>query len=870
MKRRAVSLAVLIAALVGPAAARAGAPRDRWPIPPVPPNAYAVVRPEENPLVQEGAKVPAPTIVWEKFTVRPDHPRLMFNKETLPAVRQRFDVHPLREDVVELADGGDPLASAFVYQMTTRKSYAEGAIKALLEGRAGRDTPYVFDWTYQAMSAEQREEAIDRVWATVTVDRATGWPRCSPYSSYPDEPRPSLTPPQRWPRFYNWTFHDQDWARKYDDSFVSLLALAGHHPRAAEGVRNFWEYSYKDAQLFLDHLRDGSYWQGYYWSITGRIEAFTRIFWLINTACGLDYTDPNKHPWLANFGRWLLYCADPARQRIIYDYGDGEMVEYGLRSGRIRPNLLPSNALARDPRVEWLVRKLCPASTHWFLEVMYHDPTLEPRPPTDLPLGRAFPGTGLAVMRSGWGGDDLWAAVRWADWFDIHCHADAGSFLIYCKSPLAPDTGFYSRGVVHGRNYARRTIAHNAITIRDPEAVAELNDGSQRYWDKRTWSWAVGTHAWVYNQDYQDHGDLLAFHSHPLYDYAAGEAAMAYPQGMAKEWVRQVVFLRDGFFVVFDRVETPRAELEKRWLLHLVGKPQMDGKVVRTEVKGHIEWFDGHRYVSTGKKGAVLRCHTLLPRDCRVRRVGGPMPDIPVSTLIEVPPATHRMGTGSRWLWTDPLVLRYNDPLTGEKLPAIVLERDRPTVAEYQVTDEKLTITLRAPERGRVDRVELDLADYKTLLDVTRAIGEQNLWHTRVHYMPGYEYYNQDWNYAPSYHAHQWADPDSRVPELLGKPNNNGSWRIEVYPAEPATRDYFLHVIRCTPDAKGDPGKVGDVTETADRAQTVISLGNRTYTLSFAKTGKPGGHITIAEEGKTVADADFADRIVQEPWPEQR
>jgi hypothetical protein len=833
----------------------------------VPPNAYAVVRPNENPLVKPGAKVPTPTIVWERLTVRPDHPRLLFNKESRGPLRRRFQESPLMEIVKERAEEKqEPLANAFMYQMTDREAYGRAAIKALLDGTERRFEALIFDWTYDAMTEEERPKAVERLWAEVTIDRASGWPRCSPYTAFPDDPRPSETPPAEWLPFYNWTFHDQDWARKYSRSFVALLALAGHHPRAAEGVRNYWEYSMKDAQLFYDHLRDGSYWQGYYWSITDRIRAIVELFAMVKTATGVDYVDPQKHPYLANVGRWLLYCSDAPRKRIIINYGDSEMVDTGHR---VSTAVIASNGLARDPHVEWLLQEACWRSrSDWLAEVIWHDYTIPPKTPVTLPMARAFPGTGLVVMRSKWAGDAVWASVRWADWFDIHCHADVASFILYCKSPLAPDTGYYTRGILHD-NYVMRSVAHNTLTIRDPAAVVELNDGSQRLLEKRTWSFAVGQEAWLYNQEYHDRGDLLAFETHKLYDYCAGEGAMAYPPGLVKEFVRQIVFLRDGFFVVFDRVETTRPELEKRWIVHAVGEPEMDGKVVRTEVKGHIEDFEAARFASKGKLGAVMHCHMLLPERRRIRRVGGRLLQIPVSAFVRVPRTTQRIGTGSRWLWTDPVVLYYNDRLTGKKLPAVVLERDRPSVAEYEVNDEELILKFTALERGRVDELRLRFEDYNTLFDVTRAIGHRNLWHTRIHYMPGYEYYNLGTNYAPSYYIHQWDDPPRFAPELVGLPNNQGSWRVEVYPARPATRDYFLNVFRCMPEPDPDTSTVGPAKETPDRVETLITLGERAYLISFAKTGKVAGHIRITENGKVLADGDFVDSIVQKPWPGQ-
>jgi len=833
-----------------------------------PAETYAVLRPADNPLAKPGGKVPVPVIRWERAQVRRDHPRLVFNNETKRALFERMQDRREKFDALkDAAREGNPLANALLYQVTGQKAFARNAIKTFLAGGAGpagysRTAQYIFDWTYEEMTDQERQQAMQRLWAGADVDRATGWPRCSPYTGYPDDPRPSETRPDQWPRFYNWTFHDQDWARRYAPTYFTLLALAHHWPRAAEGVRNYWEYSLKDAVLFLDHLRDGSYWQGYYWSVTARMAEIHELLAVTKSACGIDYLDPKAHPYLANFGRWVLYCSDVGSRRVVFNYGDGQPVDF---NDRVYRALLASNTVARDPRVEWLMSEVRPGGVDLITELLFHSYNLERRKPRDLPPARAFPATGLAVMRTGWGENDVLASVRWADWFDMHCHPDVGSFILYCRSTLVPDSGYYGRAFYHMENYSTRTIAHNTLTIRDPSARIPLNDGCQLKRNKRVWSWAIGRDAWVYNQQYFDRGDLLAFECRPLYSYAAGDGTRAYPAGMAKEFIRQTVLLKPGVFIVFDRVETPRARLEKRWLMHLVGEPKVNGKLLRAEVKGHVEDYDGTLTISKGKKETWLRCHSLLPAPRRIRKVGGLIPNIPSTTLVRVPRTTQRLGTGSRWEWTEPVIFYYNDPLTGKRLGAILIERDTPTDAVYQVTDTELYLRLNAYERGRVDELRLRFSDYKTILSIAMELGQRlSEWHTNVAYLPGYQCYNQGTNYAPSTLLLGWRDPQKFAPELLGQPDEAGSWRIELYPAKPATRDYFLNVIQVL--RTDDDEKASVVLSKNDQttAQAKITLGSKTYLVSFNKTGKPGGHIRVHEpDGSVAEDRDFATTIVQ-------
>jgi hypothetical protein len=118
-------------------------------------------------------------------------------------------------------------------------------------------------------------------------------------------------------------------------------------------------------------------------------------------------------------------------------------------------------------------------------------------------------------------------------------------------------------------------------------------------------------------------------------------------------------------------------------------------------------------------------------------------------------------------------------------------------------------------------------------------------------------------NYTPAYHPGEWKNLSTVAPEIVGKPSDIGSWRIEVYPEQPATRDYFLHVFRVLPTKEAENGEVSG-RETGDRAEATIKLGGKTYVIAFNKTGKPGGHIRITDAaGKALADSDFVGKIVQ-------
>jgi heparin/heparan-sulfate lyase len=84
-----------------------------------------------------------------------------------------------------------------------------------------------------------------------------------------------------------------------------------------------------------------------------------------------------------------------------------------------------------------------------------------------------------------------------------------------------------------------------------------------------------------------------------------------------------------------------------------------------------------------------------------------------------------------------------------------------------------------------------------------------------------------------------------------------GAWRVEVSPAEPATRDYFLHVLRTAGATPVVPAT--ELLPDADRLGVRIVDQGQTYEVHFATTGRLTGHLRIVDgAGKTVADQDLA------------
>ena len=266
----------------------------------------------------------------------------------------------------------------------------------------------------------------------------------------------------------------------------------------------------------------------------------------------------------------------------------------------------------------------------FFFNALFADPFLESKDYDDLPLSRYSGGPfGRMVARTGWGWDAVVCEMRVSEYyFGNHQHLDGGQFQIYYKGSLAADTGIY--GGVHGtywsdhnKNWAWRTVAHNSLTVYDPDE--KLVDGYDP--DGGQWVWAGQNRIAV-----PKHMDDLLRHFHiahvlgygfgpdrqrPDYSYLRGDLTRGYGKKV-KSFQRAFVFLNlkgqdiPAALIVYDDVVAARPELKKTWLLHSHAKPKIAAS--RATIDRVIE----------GECNGRLVLETLLPREVEIEKIGGP------------------------------------------------------------------------------------------------------------------------------------------------------------------------------------------------------------------------------------------------------
>lgn len=308
---------------------------------------------------------------------------------------------------------------------------------------------------------------------------------------------------------------------------------------------------------------------------------------------------------------------------------------------------------------------------------LWWDPDKQPIDPTTLPTTRLFPTSGHVTMRSDGSETATFATFRCGRYGEIdgawgRNNADNLSFTIRKCGPLAIDSGpvhgqnatvlkFLGEGSDSGipaiGNYGRQTIAHNSITVGESEYVHHdwrgnptgdvVRRGGQSVPQAESW-WS----RWGFDEPQADfmEGRITAYRTHPLYDYACGDARYSYPPDWGVEQItRQFVYLKPDVFVVYDRLVLEDPHKLPCWMLHTLREPQATGpeqvldapqigpqflwdgkeRIAHPDPGGHVAMSgDGFR-VESGSPGEAgqgwLSVRTILPADdqCQRKKIGG-------------------------------------------------------------------------------------------------------------------------------------------------------------------------------------------------------------------------------------------------------
>jgi len=383
---------------------------------------------------------------------------------------------------------------------------------------------------------------------------------------------------------------------EYRTRVVPAFALAGDGGGWAEGYYiNYWSYEW---MFFCEAAR--------------RCE-------------GVDYFGMSPE-FLGNRAVACMFEAYPG----IREYGSRRPIPIGDSGGRIfgsdRDKSLSARRILvnrfRDDAAHQVVHTFNEAtpvsgsSTQAYKDFLWRDTTVAKGDLDSFKLSHLSPGPGYVYARSSWEENATYFFFKCGDRFTSHQHLDVGNFLIYKYEELVGDGGQYvGFGTEHDVNYHLRTIAHNTILVYDPEETwpnirawkGEIgNDGGQHHnWPHHNGN-VLDAAQWRRKSYIYDIAEIVAFEDRGSYLYVAGDCSRAYSARKLEYFTRQIVFIRPGTFVIFDRVKARKAGFKKTWLLQAMNPPEGEApKLVITNGRGK------------------LFVQTLLPADPELRLFSG-------------------------------------------------------------------------------------------------------------------------------------------------------------------------------------------------------------------------------------------------------
>jgi hypothetical protein len=471
------------------------------------------------------------------------------------------------------------------------------------------------------------------------------------------------------------------------DVLVAGLTLHGEHPDAEKLLR--WGVGYAVKNYFRGWQRLGGRWSDYH--TASNVMPMAIALW----ASAVE--EPNIYEVIRrDHGDWLqghMYHLMATRLPSKTFSGPSAGFEHAPEKWLSNPdNYMLIARGYKNPDgyayLRWMGREPKRVPPYGGLNALLYDEETDKKKARfnqDLPSNRMWgrDGNGYVVMRSrGWAKDTTVVEFKCGDYFwshDLSCNNN--SFYIYHKGHLAVQGGLYDSFFIsdHTENYYFRTVSSNSMLIHQPgefnysrshgrvkgkekrEAIGYDAEGCLPAHGGQRLPYTGGSTNFTYDEylsrldaKYRyEMGEIIAFERAPddSWGYVCGDATdaynnpkyvyNAYPRKISRRnkpkidlFTRSMVYLpKTNNLIVFDRVNALDASYRKAWLLHSVGKPEMSGKIIKTQVAGHVEDFDGDTVKITWAGGMIpppdpkdpgrLFVKTFLPKEHTTRRIGG-------------------------------------------------------------------------------------------------------------------------------------------------------------------------------------------------------------------------------------------------------
>ncbi|MFS4467483.1 heparinase II/III family protein [Maribacter sp. 2210JD10-5] len=622
---------------------------------------------EKNTLGQDKVVIPVPPKT---------RPRVLVNPNTLGKIRKRFESRSMKSvkakilEQAKAVDSGTPPegkkvskeiyraieSNAVLYLLKNNKKAGEKAVRMIQEAmpalnpqnekmvddrlnhRVIYTAAMVYDWCYDLMTDEEREFLYDQT-IRLLEKSEYGWPLAEGRITY---------------------LVNHFGEEKVPSALAFGMAAYEQYPSVYnEAARHLYEGLVPSRNGFYPahrHHQGSAYGPGRYeWEVLSTF---------LITQMGAE------RPYIDEQGKVLYHNMYNRRpDDVIFAQGDDFNPSFiyraegsgyfGLHGAMVAANEYQDPYLQDEVQRHLDFKEKFDHLDDGVLLLLYQDEILKPESVENLPLTKFFnePIASMTArtawdMKKGMGSNAVIATMEMSNYyFGNHDHLDAGHFNLYYKGPLAIDSGAYAESEKgkgkhggdsgHWNNYFRRSVAHNTILVQDydepyrPMSIWDAqNEGGQVINAGGPIEQYNGGAPLSFQEMVEEGGEQVKLLGRgfgpdsiaPDYSYLKGDMANAYAYSYLKmepkveEAKRSFVFLNlknkqvPGALIVFDKVTARKPDFKKRWLMHFVEKPEVEGAVTTLVKKpGRLDY--------SGK----LVNETILPRkeNLNIEVIGG-------------------------------------------------------------------------------------------------------------------------------------------------------------------------------------------------------------------------------------------------------
>jgi hypothetical protein len=504
------------------------------------------------------------------------HPRLYANAAQLDAIRAKLDREPyadflrrvrvfadsyLGRDVpkeranpeeVDLRNFGCGLTHlAAAYRMTREQKYLDAAqhilrgmnaystwTTSLMLGHWAHGAALAYDWLYDDLDPALREQTCKSLYkhAKTHFDYLTSYTSATPTA-------------------YAWNHL----AVAHCGMLAAALAIWGD----IENVGPIIRLGTEKARIMVDSLGpDGASAEGLAYGQYHN-DFFMRSMVLCDQLMGMNLFDGCA--FFQNYPMYMYYSSLPRNawqgDKLFMHLGDANGSTWCGPDTQLRKIA----SRYRDGRAQWLADTISDAGNASdngvFLNLLWHDETVKPVPPADLPTQHHLIDKDIVMGRSGWEGNEATYAFKCGpnsghhanrrypqDISGGHMHPDAGHFILHASGQwLIVDDGYHKKYTKH-----QNTIMVNGI--------GQVGEG----------------YTWFEDLEIRrghPEGRMLHASTSDKLDIAIGDAAPVYMrEAKLKKYLRHVLYLKPDVWVIVDELAADeQATFEALW--HLAAKP---------------------------------------------------------------------------------------------------------------------------------------------------------------------------------------------------------------------------------------------------------------------------------------------------------